>query len=345
MEHKNLQQHVVDVLESYDKYPDKKDVKKFLIQEMLGSRQYTDAAAAAAAAEISDTVDGIDEAYRSLQAGKQQGRSRETWLQSELEKVAASAPIGASGESVAEIAASLARANGLDVIALPAPAPLFEGLDARVITKSIHEAVHENAVRGALAVEESLGAGGSIGHKEIKAIRDYLQSPLDGPGDAAFKKLVSGAVDISRRDRNIPELKDTHPRDIAVMVDQGVTVAKVGYKVATGEMAPADVTDYLIDKGASRVAAVLRQRCSTAGAIIGAELGAAVGFVFGPVGAMVGGVVGAVVGGLAGEKVGDLVEKGIKKVAHVAKETCRRAVEGLREGVRKTRDFLASLLS
>ena len=88
------------------------------------------------------------------------------------------------------------------------------------------------------------------------------------------------------------------------------------------------------------------------GAGIGSKLGAKIGELFGPagivvganVGAVVGGFVGATVGKFAGTKVGQAVVAAAKKVVSVAKETAKKAWEGVKSVGRAIFSSLRSLL-
>ncbi len=348
-----LQKRIVDILDRYDTLPDDGDVKAFLVKEMLASGKYADKEEASlAATQIAETIDAVDSAYKSLQAAKAQGDSREKWLHDQLAENIASVPADQRESVVQELTGSLGKANS-DVSGalfsdnlLPKGAALesyaFEDLNARVIAKRIHQDIQDNTVLGAISVEEGFRVRLDTGHKEVVAAKKFLESALDSPRDADFKKVVTGAVDISKRAGHIPSLQGKSPGEIALMVDQGVTVAKLGYKVAQGEFSPTDVTDYLIDKTATRVSTVLKHSCSKAGTAYGMAIGAAVGSVFGPVGTAWGAVAGAIVGGMAGEKIGSLVVRGVEKVAHTAKETCRKVWKGAKAVAGKVWDFIFS---
>lgn len=349
-------EQIVAILNRYDELPEGQEVKSFLVKEMLASGHYADNTdAETSASKIVETIDAVDKAYRSLQDAKAQGSSREKWIHDQLADSVSKVPAEERESMIQGLATEFGKANGEvsstlfgeNVLepALPVSNYEFADLNARTIAKRIHQEIQDATLLGAISVDEGFNLHINPDHQEVKAAKKFLDSALDSPTDAGFKKVVSGAVDITKRSGKIPTLQGKSPEEVSLIVEQGVTVAKLGYKVANGEFQPTDVTDYLIDKTAARVSTILKLVVSKTGMSYGTLIGASIGSVFSPAGAFVGAGVGAVIGAIAGEKVGKVLATGIKKVAHIAKEVCKAGWRKAKEVLDNIREKFWSIFS
>jgi len=105
--------------------------------------------------------------------------------------------------------------------------------------------------------------------KQFKCVKEYFDSPIGDPKEAEMKKLITTAVIAAKDKGTLPfELPATGSEEltadiIAATVDEGLTRAKVAYKVAKGELDPIDATDILIDKSAARLTAAVDKAFET----------------------------------------------------------------------------------
>lgn len=302
--------------------------------------------------KISATMDAISLAYQDIQAYKNKGLSLNIWLRDNLNKAIQHLP-QAEQDTIID-AAKLAMNNGnvalfkqlsnggtdVNLIA-DLVSNNFADLNKTAIGNNLKEEIKLNTLLNAIALE-------SISNEEInqecKAAQAYFAAPLDSETDNDLKKVVAAAVEIAKKKNLLADdLANASTEQIAVTVDNGVTAAKVAYKMAEGEISVIDGLDYLIDKAAARVKVVVDTACQTVGSNVGAVIGAALGELFSPAGATLGAKVGRAVGAAAGKKVAEFVSKGVDMVASAAKSVARtvcNVAESVWEGAKS---FVSSL--
>lgn len=288
---------------------------------------------------ISSTIDSIADNFESLQKAKKEGKSRTIWLKDRLDDTVEKFKIEKTEKFIGEIKESLQKSNakiGVEVfgkeidISEPLTNPKYDDLNKTAIVNDFQNEIKNNTLLGAVVFEN-----GKIkidkDHKEIKAVKDYFEAKLDAPQDKSFKKAISAAVIIGQKKEMVPPvIIKKPPEEIAMIVDKGVTSAKVAYKLGKGELSPLDAVEYTIDRNVAVLNSAITTTCTRVGSIVGGAVGGVIGSVFGPVGTVAGAAVGTVVGKIAGYGVGKYVGEGIKKVASAAKSVCKSAWEGVK---------------
>lgn len=289
--------------------------------------------------DISNTIDLVQNNYEELKKEKEEGKSRTEWLKEKIDNTIETYKIENKEELIAEIKKGLSDSNtkictdifGKEIdISEPLLNPEYDDLNKTAIISDFQEEIKNNTLLGAIVFEN-----GSVGidqtHKEIQAVKDYFNAQLDSPNDKAFKKAVSTATIIAQEKDLLPkQLKEKSADEIAILVDKGVTAAKVAYKLGKGEISPIDTIEYTIDRNVAILNSVITKFCTKTGGKIGEKVGSAIGSIFGSVGTFVGAKIGKVVGKVGGFFVGKVIGKGVKIVANAAKSVCSRAWNGVK---------------
>ena len=289
--------------------------------------------------KISSVIDLINNNFFSLQQSKLQGKSRTTWLTERLEETINKYEIMNKEEFVSEIKGSLQLANqkiGENVFdsyigdLSQVLSNKFEDINKIAIVKNLQEEIQTNTLLGAVIVESGIAVL-SDNFTEIKAVKEYFEAELDSSKDILFKKAIVTLTLLAQK-QNLIHLHDSDdtPEELAMIVDKGVTEAKVAYKLGKGELSPIDAIEYTVDRNVVILNSAITTTCSRVGGKIGTKLGAAIGSVFGPSGTLIGGRIGDVVGKKAGYLVGKYVGEGVKKVATVAKSLATKAWDSVK---------------
>lgn len=288
---------------------------------------------------ISSTIDLIDKNFKDLQNAKQNGKSRTQWLKDKLDETINEYDVKNTEEFISEIKHSLENSNsgvainvfGKDIdISKPLISTKYDDLNKIAIVNDFQNELKNNTLLGAIVFEN-----GKITidkkHKEIKAVKDYFNANLDSSYDKSFKKAISTATIIAKEKNILSEkFQNKTTEEISMIVDKGVTAAKIAYKVGNGELSPLDAVEYTIDRNVAILNSAITTTCTRVGGAIGSKVGAAIGSVFGPAGTVAGAAIGTVVGKVGGYIVGELIGKGVKKVASAVKSVVKSTWDGIK---------------
>lgn len=270
--------------------------------------------------EVNDYFDRVETNYADILTYKEKGMSRNKWFEDQLAGYEKQSP-GVAAHVVNAMQTSHAETL-LDLGAEQKQAPItapFSGVGKRIMAQAFGQTVTESSYVNVLGTASTFEQ--MVGATEAEpATKRYFEEKLDSPYDKTFKKVGTAAVIRVKESGKVKFLENKTPTEIAATVDRVYTTAKVGYKIANGDMQASDATDYLIDRTAARVEAGIHMAAKKVGGQLGEKAGAFVGAYFGPAGAAVGGMVGKVVGEMAGEVVAKKVSQGVQKVASVVKD-------------------------
>lgn len=289
--------------------------------------------------DISETINVIADNFHDLQISKENGKSRTEWLKGKLDETIDKFKIENTEEFISEVKDSLKESNtkiGIEVfgkeidISKPLTNSKYDDLNKTAIVNDFQEEIKNNTLLGAVIFENGkLKIDGK--HKEIKAVKEYFESKLDSPQDKAFKKAISTATVIGQKKGLLPkQISDNTPDEIAIIVDKGVTSAKVAYKLGNGELSPLDAVEYTIDRNVAILNSAITTTCTRTGGVFGGRIGAVIGSIFGPTGTVTGTLIGTVVGKVGGYVVGKVIGEGAKKVASAVKSVAKSAWEGVK---------------
>ena len=340
------------VLERFDKNEGKKEAKD-LMKSVLLENEIEEKKVDEIIKDISSTIDLIDDNYQSLKKATDEGKSRSAWFKEKLEETIEKNKIEKPTELITEIKKGLENSNKGIIVDIfntkvdltePLKNPEFKDVNKTAIVKNFQNEIKNNTLLGVITFEKS-GLKFDKTHKEIKAVKDYFKENLDSPKDKEFKKNLSAVTIIAKEKGLFEPLKNKTPKEISMIVDKGVTAAKVAYKVGNGELSPIDAVEYTIDRNVAVLNSATVIYTTTKGAVIGAKLGATIGSIFGPAGTIAGAAIGTVVGKVGGYVVGNLISTGVNKVATAAKSIAKKAWEGVKSGVSSLLDAAKSLFS
>jgi len=301
--------------------------------------------------DISNTIEMVDKNYKDLQNAKENGKTRTQWLQNKVDDVVKDLTIDAKDKLVQEIKTNLDVANNdmiSDVfdetvdLSKKLPNTKYEDLNKKVIIDDFNRQLKDNTVLGAIINEDGKFEIDTQ-HKEIKAVKEYFEEKLDSDYDKQFKTAVSVATDIAKNKDLLPaSLKDKTPEEISMVVDKGVTSAKVAFKLANAEINAMDAVEYTIDRSTAILNSAVVTATTKYGGVVGGKVGGFIGSIFGPAGTVAGTAIGTVVGKFAGNKIGGLINKGVKKIARVAKSVASSVVSGVKSVVSRVASGVAS---
>jgi len=302
--------------------------------------------------DIAETIELVDKNYKDLKKAKEDGKTRTQWLQNKVDIVVKDLSNEAKSKFVQEIKTNLDSSNNDMLIEVfdervdlskKLPNDKYEDLNKKAIIDDFNRQLKDNTVLGAIINEDGTFEIDTK-HKEIQAVKKYFEAKLDSDYDKQFKTAISVATEIAKnRDLFPPSLKDKTPEEITMIVDKGVTSAKVAYKLENGELNAIDAVEYMIDRNTAILNSAIVKATTKYGGVIGGKVGGFVGSIFGPSGTIAGTEIGRVVGKFAGAKVGGMINTGVKKVASVAKSVVSSVVSGVKSVAKSVGSFISSL--
>jgi len=289
--------------------------------------------------DITDTIELIDKNYKDLKKAKEEGKTRTQWLQDKVDVVVKDLSNDAKNKLIKEIKSNLDNSNN-DIlikvfdetidISKKLPNTKYEDLNKKAIIDDFNRQLKDNTVLGAIINEDGKFKIDTK-HKEIKAVKEYFEAKLDSDYDKQFKTAISVATEIAKnRDLLPPSLRDKSSEEISMIVDKGVTSAKVAYKLANGELNAIDALEYTIDRNTAILNSAIVTATTKYGGVIGGKVGGFVGSIFGSAGTIAGRAIGTVVGKFAGAKVGEFINTGVTKIASVSKSVASSVVSGIK---------------
>ena len=304
--------------------------------------------------DIADTIEIVDKNYKDLKKAKEDGKTRTQWLQGKIDFFVKDLSNQTKNQFVQEIKSNLDSSNNNMLIEVfdetvdlskKLPNSKYEDLNKKVIIDDFNRQLKDNTLLGAIINEDGQFEINTK-HKEIKAVKEYFKAKLDSDYDKKFKTAVSVATEIAKnRDLLPPSLKDKTAEEITMIVDKGVTSAKVAYKLATGELNSIDAIEYTIDRNTAILNSAIVMTTTKYGGIIGGKVGGFIGTIFGPAGTIAGTAIGTVIGKFAGSKVGEFINTGVKKVASIAKSVANSVVSGVKSLVSSVASGVSSFCS
>jgi len=304
--------------------------------------------------DISNTIELVDRNYQDLKQAKKDGKTRTQWLQNKVDVIVKDLSNEDKTNFTEEIKSNLDISNNsmlTDIfdeaidLSKKLPNTKYEDLNKKIIIDDFNRQLKDNTVLGAI-INESGTFEIDTKHKEIKAVKEYFEEKLDSEYDKKFKTAVAVATDIAKNNNLLPiSLEDKTPEEISMIVDKGVTSAKVAYKLANGELNAMDAVEYTIDRNTAILNSAIVTATTKYGGVIGGKVGGFIGSIFGPIGTVTGTAIGTVVGKFAGNKIGGLINKGVKKVASVAKSVASSVVSGVKSVVSSVSNAVSSACS
>jgi hypothetical protein len=280
---------------------------------------------------ISNTLEAISAAYQDIQRYKSRGLSLNIWLRDNLNKTIQDLPQAEQDSIIEAVKSAMNNSNvelfkrlnngetNINVIA-DLVSSSFTDLNKTAIANNLKEELQLNTLLTVIALENI----STDSQQEYTAAQAYFDTPLDTETDNDIKKVVAAAVEIAKKKNLLSdELTKASTIQITATVDAGITATKIAYKVAQNELEPITAIDYLMDKAAAGVMAVIDVTCQVVGENVGAVVGDAFGGLVSPELATIGAEIGREIGTMAGKTVADFVNTGVAIVATAAKSAVR----------------------
>ncbi|WP_107668995.1 hypothetical protein [Cyanothece sp. BG0011] len=142
-------------------------------------------------------------------------------------------------------------------------------------------------------------------------LRIVFEGELGNDSELVAKKLVTCGVIVADNEVPMEALEGMDAPQIAIVVDMGITIAKVAYKLAQGKMQVNKAMDYIYDHFVAAIGTVTQAVVQLQTQLMGTQIGAILGSIFGPVGTLLGGIAGGVLGRLAGNPIAQSIKKGV----------------------------------
>jgi hypothetical protein len=346
---------IIGVLKKYESFENKQDIQAFVLEQLADSGCYSEQEPKEVCEEINNTINQLDESFTALRKFKEEGGSRATWLKKNIEKAIANLPEDEQSGIMKGVKTALLNANTEIYSALyeqKLPEGFTEtvkdfamgGINAGAVIKGLEKDIQTSSILNSIIQSGSEALPLLKEQIELPTIKQYFEQKLDSPEDKNIKKVVATAAEIAKKNGFKP-LQGKTSSEIAMIVDRGVTTAKLAYKVAAGDVTLADAAEYMTDRAASTVNVAITKTCQTVGSNVGAAIGGTIGSVFGPAGTVVGATVGRAVGYVAGTAVGQFIAKGVNMVADAAKSVARSVCDGVSSAVRSVGNFVSSIFS
>lgn len=118
-----------------------------------------------------------------------------------------------------------------------------------------NESAFQQILMGEIVSEETLDNMKG----NYQCLKEFFDTPIGDPCETKTKKAIAATIIIAKEKGTLPFVlsDDYAPEQIATMVDTAFSNAKIAYKVAQGEVDTIEAAEYLIDKAASRLDALV----------------------------------------------------------------------------------------
>ncbi len=342
-EQEHLTQVINEILTKYDRQVDKQSVEEFT-SEFVEQRDIIKDVNTLLI-EVNrgfDTIDQINDYHQDLINAQNKGKSKASWLKTMIKTATNIKDVRKIGKIVQEVQSTLAESNNEYLASLldekvedvqiftPIPEREFEGINEQAITQDLLGEVQNNSLLTIVSTAQtiqSLTDKTTFDGNVSKVAKNCFEGELGNKDEVLAKKLVTAGVMVADAEFPIEALDGMNGAETAMVVDMGITIAKVGYKVAQGKMAVTKAVEYVYDRAIADTAVVISTIAKINIEYISATMGATVGTVFGPVGTVVGGFVGHGIGKVTGQYIAPAIQQGVKKVAKVAKSMVKQVVQ------------------
>ena len=177
--------------------------------------------------------------------------------------------------------------------------------------------------------------------KELKCVKEFLESPMNDAKELSLKKVFATAMVIANEKGRLPFALPESAEEIAGMIDDGLTRIKVAFKEQVGEFDVHEAADILVDRMAARAIAVV-ERAIDVGLPIAAKKLASV-LALNPYTAPLAPIVETVVPYVA-EPIKKIVVTGIKVFAEKSKPIIHKTIDKVKEIATKVGTKLKKIL-
>ncbi|MEM8721418.1 MAG: hypothetical protein AAGE84_19355 [Cyanobacteria bacterium P01_G01_bin.39] len=359
-EKRHVTKVIGEILTKYDAKASKQDVEDFckeFVEERDGLKETNKVIGEVN--EGLETIDSIENFYQDLVTAQDKGKSKLHWFKVNIKNITNIKDAQEIAKIVGEIQSEFNKANNKQLSSLldedvTVFTPEQKSTDAQEACSRALGSIQNNSLINIVSigqqVESLIENFGLEGDNSVNVAQKYFEDDFSN-GDLKLKKLVTCGLVIASEEFHIEALDGVDGAGIAVMVDMGLTIAKVGNLLSQGKIKADKALSHIYDRSIAGGCAVVKKAFEAKGMIAGATIGGTVGTVFGPIGTAVGGTIGAVAGKYAGNYISKPVTDGIKSLAQRAKAPLMKAVESagntiknagekISRGFEKARQFL-----
>jgi len=360
---------ITEVLTKYDSQVEKQDISDFTNQfieqrETLKTLENVNSFLSEVNSSFT-AIDSIHEYHKDLINAQNQGKSKLTWLRATIGSITTIKDIQKIDKITHEVQSALIKSNNqhLSFLLNESVEIFFSQNSKKEKTNNQRELLGDIQTNSLLTIVSTGQQFESLSQKlnfspdkdVLSIVTNFFKGELGDADESLITKLVTFGVMVADVEIPIEGIHDLDPTGIAVMVDTGLTLTKVGYKLSQGEISVQRAMEYMYERAISDTGAILgamwKAKTLTAATTIGGTVGFAMA---GPFGSVVGGLAGAVVGKMAGKVVNKSIKEGIKTIYHASKnkvskviektiEVAEQARQKIQEGAKKVANFIKNL--
>lgn len=197
---------------------------------------------------------------------------------------------------------------------------------------ALDNSIRDNVALKSFIVEASSAMIGDQSEETRQSIQDFLDAPIGDKKELIMKKAVAAAMVLAKDKGLMPA--PARGAEIAAVVDEGLTRAKVAYQVGIGVINPEKAIDTIVDHAESRAIAVVDKafdsgavrEYATEGLVRLAYAIPEIGPIVGPIAENCKPIIKAVISKVE-KPVKEFIKTGIHYVSTTAKNIARTAVE------------------
>ena len=320
---------ITEVLTKYDSQVEKQDISDFTNQfieqrETLKTLENVNSFFSDVNSSFT-AIDSIHEYHKDLINAQNQGKSKLTWLRATIGSITNIKDIQKIDKITHEVQSALIKSNNqhLSFLLNESVEIFFSQNSKKEKTNNHRELLGDIQTNSLLTIVSTGQQFESLSQKlnfspdkdVLSIVTNFFKGELGDADESLITKLVTFGVMVADVEIPIEGIHDLDPTGIAVMVDTGLTLTKVGYKLSQGEISVQRAMEYMYERAISDTGAIFgaiwKAKTLTAATIIGGTIGSALA---GPLGSVVGGSVGAVVGKMAGKKISEGIKAGVKQI-------------------------------
>ena len=267
----------------------------------------------------------IDDNYSDILSSKNQGISTELWLNQKFEVYN-----NEQSNFLPEFLENVENEMKVGIessLSSDQSKKQQEKFEPKNKVKSIFDLIKFSTNLSVISNEKHQNSMSIILDEELVTFQKAIESKIGDETDVLAKEFITLAMLKSQSQFSNSALQAYSAIQVASVVDSSYSIFKVGYHLTIGTIRASDMTEYLIDRAAARIEALIHVAGKSLGTKVGAKLGKVVGSVLGPTGATLGNYVGAAIGGMVGEKIARMASSGLQKVIPVLKEKVNRFFE------------------
>lgn len=352
---------ISEIFVKYDAQVDKKEIDTFCADFVQQRDKIQEPSSVIGAVNLGlNTIDSLESYHQNLTNAQQKGQSKVNWLKTNLKTITRIDDVKRIGEIVQSIQAELIKSNNKNLTSLSdEEVEVFPEISAKEITERSEETeavqnllgeVQNNSLLTTISYaqqSDSVVEDLDTNNQNVSVVaQNCFQGELGNNSELVAKKLVTCGLIVAKNEFSIPiqALDGMNAPQIAIVVDMGVTMAKLAYKVSQGEMRVNKAMEYMYDRSIASICVITQTVIQLEGQFVGAEVGALIGSTFGPAGTIIGALGGTLIGRFAGKTIAQGINVGTVKIGQFAKQSFVQAVNQAQKLTNKAKKAVTNWL-